>query len=503
MLRKTDYLFKTEPFEHQREGFFFTRVQECFGFFWEQGTGKSKVIIDTAAYLYQQGKISALIVIAPNGVHRNWILNEVPAHMPDIEYQTAWWASNPRKVERERMEELLKPSPHLKIFTINFEGCSAKGTRNTTKAKSLKYIYQLLCQNETLLVIDESSKIKNPKALRTKAILNMRKYAKYRRILTGTPISQGPLDAYTQMAFLDPEILGFGSWYAFRNHFAILETEYNWKTAKEYTKVVEYKNLEELSRLLKPYTSRKLKIDCLDLPPKVYERRYVTMSPEQRKIYKEVRDATLDELLDLEYEIEDKVIRINAPIVLTKIMRLQQILGGFFPPDEENPKPTPLPGTNTRLNTLLEVLEETQGKALIWSRFVPEIRLIAKTIRSVYGNESTVLYYGEVSNDERDEAIRSFQDRNSSVRFFVGQITTGGYGLTLTRGATAVYYSNVWSLEVRLQSEGRIDRIGQENPMTYIDLETEDTVDKMIIDALREKRKLSDVILKDPSLSWL
>jgi SNF2 family DNA or RNA helicase len=257
-----------------------------------------------------------------------------------------------------------------------------------------------------------------------------------------------------------------------------------------------YQNLDELKAKIAPHSYRITKAECLDLPPKVYERRYVELNAEQRVLYNKLKK---------EFVAEFGGGKINAAMAMTRMMRLQQITGGFAPVLNdvgETIATHPVGKTNPKINALLELLEETDGKVIIWARFRKELELIAVALREEYGTKSAVEYHGGVSDKDRQSAVFTFQ-REHDPRFFVGQPHSGGIGLTLTAASTVVYFSNDFSLETRLQSEDRAHRIGQQKSVTYIDIEAVDTLDKKVIDALRSKKDMADVITGDNPSQWI
>lgn len=474
--------FKTVPFKHQKEVWDISKDAEAFALFMEQGTGKTKVILDTAVHLYNKGEIDLLLVIAPNGVHRNWIINEVPIHlaMEDHLYRSSWWALTMKGRDKKRYNKVVETNfIGLRIIAVNIEALSQKRGAEFVKNTAILY--------KTLIVIDESSKIKTPKAKRTKSLIQIGKQCEYKRILTGTPVTQGPLDLYTQFRFLGEPICGVTSFIAYKHTFGDWVKKMNYKTHRQYEELVEYKNLDLLKKEIQPISFRVTKAECLDLPAKIYERRYIALSNDQLQAYKSLS-------LSLKAEISEH--EITTALVLTKILRLQQILGGFIGTDEG--ETIQIPGSNPRLEVLEEVIEETQGKIIIWSRFVKEIESIIELLPK----EQTVAFYGGVNNNDRDVAISRFQN-DPTCRYFIGQQHSAGYGLTLTAASTVIYYSNDFSLEARLQSEDRAHRIGQKNNVTYIDFEAIGTIDEQIITALRNKKSIANEITGDEIHSWL
>lgn len=495
-------MFKTKPYAHQLKALELSKDAGYFALTMEQGTGKSKVIIDTAAHLYGTGKINCLVVIAPNGVHRNWVVNELPAHMPDyIECNQAVWVASPKKKEQLALEDLFKVDGKLKVMVMNIEALATERGRG--------YLERILRSMQVLLVIDESSRIKTPSAVRTKALLKLGKLAAFRRICTGTPVTQSPFDVFAQYSFLHKDILQTESYCVFRASYAEMLPADNGlmrhitkRTGGKFTPQVvatdklgrpQYKNLERLSRLVAPYTFRVLKKDCLDLPDKVYQRRYFDITPEQRRVYNDVKENLRIELAD------DNVMTMSK---LTAVLRLQQITSGIIPTFEGDSDFFDNPLDNPRIQSFLEALEEVDGKVIVWCRFIREIQGVAAVISEKWGSYSVVTYFGETTQENRVAAVKRFQE-DSTCRFFVGQPHTAGVGLTLTAATTVVYYSNDFSLETRLQSEDRAHRIGQKTNVTYIDLEATDTVDRRIVTALREKKDVAVAITRDPKEEWL
>ena len=460
-----DFKFKTKPFDHQRKAFYMSRDKKAFALLMEQGTGKTKVIIDNAAYLYSKGEINSLVVIAPNGVHRNWV-KEVSTHIPDwCPHKTFYYSSGMNKKRIEEFNEVHSSTLDLKIFTFNVEAFVSQ--------KAIYYMQKILVSGNVMLVADESSRIKRPGAKRTKIITKFGKQAKYKRIMTGTPVTKGAEDVYSQFKFLDPQILGYDSFYSFKARYCIMG-------GFENREVVSYQNIEELTRNIEGHSFRVLKKDCLDLPDKIYQRHYVEMTPKQKKIYQNMKKSFVAEL-------EGQTI--EAPEAITRLLRLQQILCGWFPTEEGISK---IDEKNPRIEALKEILSDIDSKVIIWARFKADLRAIERAL-----GDLAVSYHGDVTSDARELAVSRFQD-DPKIKYFIGNPQSGGIGLTLTAADYAIYYSNSFDLEQRMQSEDRCHRIGTKNNITYIDIEARKTVDSKIIKALREKKNIADVITKDP-----
>tara|TARA_R110002020_G_scaffold176179_2_gene368274 strand:+ start:1164 stop:2606 length:1443 start_codon:yes stop_codon:yes gene_type:complete len=470
------YKFKTKPYGHQLDALKRSWNKREYAHFMEMGTGKSKVLIDNIAMLYDKGGINAAVIVAPKGVYRNWSEKEIPIHMPDhVLKHMAVWNPSPTKKQKNDLVKLFEVFDDLKMLIINVEAFSTK--------KGVTFVEKFILAHNVLMVIDESTTIKNPKAKRTKNLLRLAINCKYRRILTGFPVTRSPLDLYSQCAFLSRDLLGYSSYYSFQNRYAkLINRNLGHRTFRQ---VVGYQNLEELTHHLKEFSYRVLKKDCLDLPDKVYQRREVELTPEQRKVYKELKDYAIAELESHEL--------VSVTSILTQILRLHQVVCGFV----KNDKGEEVEIKNNRLDELVNILQEVQGKTIIWANYQYDIRRILKTLHNITGTESVATYYGETPDEERQEVITRFQDPDSSLQYLISNVQTGGYGITLSAASNVIYYSNNYDLEKRLQSEDRAHRIGQVNKVTYIDLIAKGTVDEKIVKALRNKLDLAQEVLGD------
>ena len=474
------YKFKTKPYAHQMTALEKSWNKETYAYFMEMGTGKTKVLIDNAAMLYDKGKIDGVLIVAPKGVIRTWYEQEIPAHLPShIENVTILWQSNITKKQKEKLDSLFEPEELLHILIMNVEAFST--------TKGVEFASKFLSCHNTLMAIDESTTIKTPKAKRTKSIINLSESAKYRRIMTGSPVTKNPLDLYSQCGFLSPWLLDFTSYYAFRNRYAEMKTIN--VNGRQIQIVGGFKNLGELSDQLKGFSYRVLKEDCLDLPDKIYMKRNIKLSHDQLKLYEQMKKEALAVLNG------KQTTTVNA---LTQLMRLQQITCGHFTADDGSTQPI----KNNRVDELMDVLEEVEGKAIIWAHYQYDIITIIKEIVKVHGPGSVVDYYGLTPQDERQGNIKKFQD-DPRCRFLVGTPSTGGYGITLTAANTVIYYSNGYDLEKRLQSEDRAHRIGQHKPVTYIDILAEETVDEKIVKALRKKINIAHEVMGEELKAWI
>ena len=469
------YQYKTKPYQHQRDALNRGGLLKNYAYFMEMGTGKTKVIIDNATYLYQQKEIKEVIVIAPNSVYRNWV-QEISDHSPITPYIWCW------KVNKEKELDRASRNNDLIYILMNVEALSHKSGQ--------RWLHQRLNLNGkvSMMVIDESTTIKSPTALRTKAICKLSTMVKYRRILTGSPVTKSPLDLYTQCAFLSKELLGFDSYYTFRARYAVMQQiELG---GRQILMPKYYTNLDELEMKLKTFSFRVTKDQCLDLPPKVYMYRDVHLNLEQKNIYETLRKKARAVIADDTVSFANK---------LVEILRLHQICNGFLKTDKGQ---LHIFKNNPKLKELLRILEEVDGKCIIWATYVYNIESIKQTLGDLYGKDSVVSIYGKDSVENRKLAVEDFQ-HNDRCRFLVGNPSTGGYGLTLTAARNVIYFSNSYNLEVRKQSEDRAHRIGQKNKVNYIDLIVPNSIEMMIISALKRKVKLSAQTLGEEVKKWL
>lgn len=571
-----DYCYKTKPYPHQEEDFLKDREKDFYAYFWDMGLGKSKVIIDTAAWLYGQGKIQSLVITAPNGVHRNWIDEQVPTHAPDHTfYKAAFWEPTQTKKKEKELADLLAHNRGLRIYSASIDSVNTE--------RGYEMLKRFLVNTRALWCIDESTVIKNMiSAKRTNHVLDLSVHAPYRRICDGTPANNSPVDLYSQFLFLKDDFWPQANVYAFRQRYLVIEMQgklrwkiiemmdsiilangtYRWgepilsdnngiieagmaptdagvpfeftmkpigknvflmkwrmgqrEGAKKlllqpgdlYPVVKGAQRLDELHDFIAPYSSRRTKDECLDLPPKIYTKRYVPLSTAQEKIYKDMRK-------NLVAQFGGKVM--SAKIALTKMLRLQQVVGGFFVEDDtfdvDNPENAgrslqsrshQIDKVCPRVEALLDCLTKFDGKVIIWALFRNEVDAIVKSlIGAGYSESSIVQYHGGVNDDQRTVSRKRFQDEPaSSCRFFVASYAAAK-GLNLVQAKYTIYYSRSYSLDMRLQSEDRNYRIGQDEQVTYIDLCTPDTVDDRILAALRSKKDVAAQILGDELKNWI
>lgn len=489
---------KTKGMPHQLEYLRRAEGREYFAIFAEQGTGKTWALLADAERLFSAGKIDALFVLAPNGVHTNWVDREIPQHM-DIACIARSWRSGASARYARHMEQLFRPRAPgepvpLRVLAMNID---AVGTAN-----GFKFAVRFLNCTRAMIVVDESTRIKSPNALRSERARQLRALAEVARIASGRPNPQSPLDFFGQMEFLRSGLLGTSSYRAFVSEFAHLQSmdspEMKRMTAKNpraaFAQIVAkdpvtgapmFRNLDKLQEMVGAHSYRVLKRDCLELPPKVYQQTFFTLAPAQRRAYKlmeEERRVVID-------GTATPVQRLGA---LTK---LQQITSGFIMLDGEVLRPPQLTD-NPRLAALIELVEDDDAPVIIWARFREELKVISAALRAA--GRRVVEYHGGTSREDREQAVDSFQRGEADA--FVGQPQAGGIGLTLTRAEWTVYYSNDFNLETRLQSEDRNHRIGTTKSVRYVDIVAKNTIDEAITRSLQRKERLGATLLGDKKL---
>jgi hypothetical protein len=472
------YKYKRLPMKHQRKAFALSRDKVAFGFFMEQGTGKTKVTLDTACWLWQKKRIDALIVVAwPNGVHRNWVEYEIPLDV-SAPYVAEYWSSNHKTKHRQEAYKkfLATPAGRLKIFCFNVEAFVSPAARS--------FILQMLQQWRCLLVIDQSASIKNPRAKRTKFLIKTAVAAPYRRILDGAPVAEEAAELYSQFKFLDPWIIGHDTWTSFKAEFCKIGY---------FNEIVGYRNMDKLRSLIDGYSFRVRAEECLDLPPRVYKPWAFDLASNEKRIFDEFKKHDLAFFSEGSVEEADTLEEHNA---LIKNMRLQQISSGWWPKDgttKQIEKELP-----SRAQALLDLLKAIgKDKALIFARFRADLALLQQLL-----GKTAVSYHGGIKDDAREQAKRMFM-RNPSTLYFLGQPRSAGFGHTLTAAKHVIFYSNDHSLRLREECEKRAHRQGLKHELIIWDLIASKTQDQKIIRTFRAKKELANQILKDPDNFFL
>lgn len=486
---------RTRAMQHQLVGCKRMEGRRVFALLCEQGTGKTRMLLADAERLYAKGAIDALFVVAPNGVHTNWVTREIPTHM-DGHIVARAWRSGAGVRHRKALDDLLKPRDPgevvpLRVLTMNLEALLS--------APAFDFAMSFVRSTKCLIVLDESHRIKNPKSAVTQALMRLRPHCSGARISTGTPITQSPADVFAQFEFLESGLLGTTSYRAFVAEYAdvlppthpLVQNLVRNNPRAAYAQIVaknpdgspRWRNLDKLQALIAPHSYRVLKAECLDLPEKIYKTVTFALDAPQRRAYDKMQSEcriTIDDNTEL------------AVSELSALMKLQQITSGYVN----------LPGKaglvyvtegNPRLRALLNLVEDLNGKFIVWARFKEELRAIAAALTAA-GIEC-VAYDGDVSAADREAAIDALQV--GTARAFVAQGQAGGTGLTLTAAETSIYFSQDFNRGTRAQSEDRNHRIGTKSSVVYIDLVAEDTLDEQIAAVLQRKKSVAALVLGD------
>jgi len=477
----TELKLKTTPMEHQQWSYDHFKGKKYFGLFWDQGTGKTKALLDHASYAYHKGAIDCLIVIAPNGVHANWVIEEIPKHASVNHIAITYYNGKGKKWVRE-FEEIADKDNHrdkLKIICFPTEGFSRA-------VKQIAYLDYLLKTHQCMGVIDEADDFSNPTAKRTKYMLKKASEFVVRRIATGTPIDSKPLAAWSQLQFLSPSILK-QDYYSFRARYSIMKDKVVKVGAKEVVQKfpVGHRNLDKLGEIIKQHTDRVLKEDCIDLPDKVYQTVPLEMGRDQTRYYNDMLDRAF-------YVLEDSDDLVYAKNALDMMGKLARITGGFSEqgvPTKENPK---LKWLETNIDKYTATTD-----VIIWCRYRDEIDAVVKAI----GEERCAVIHGGVVGEDREKEIFRFKEDENCNVLVTNKCMSRGH--TLVNATYNIYYSNSYSLRDRRQSEDRTHRKGQEATCFYLDLVCIDTIDEAVLQALKEKKDVSDLVLGDPKKAWV
>jgi hypothetical protein len=480
------------PWEHQQKALLLGRDMPYFAYIMDQGTGKTRTILDDAAHNYRMGKIDALIIINKNSVKTNWVTvddapdekDAVDTWLPDdVPRIKGLWMSNANKAEQKQWSDFMGQAVlkrgGMAIISVNYD------------ALLMERLYVQLehfCKvRKVMIVCDESTMIGKPGSDRTKQATKLRQSCKIARICTGTPIIKSPLKAYSQFAFLNEDILGFGSFYAFKARYCIMG-------GFEGRQVLRYVNLDELSEKIASCSFRVTKDECMDLPPKVYQKRRIYMSAKQEKAYGDMKRTMLAEIKGKE---------VSAEIQLTQVMKLQQITGGYVKMDDGSVVEIVKPEHNPLIQETLGLIEEAgDQKVIVWAHFHEEIDALAAVISKA--GYRVAKFDGRVSERERLQIRRDF--KNGKYDVLVGNQGAGGMGIDEFKIASVViYYSNSYDTEARIQSEDRTHRGGSEmhECITYYDLVVPNTVRVKIIATLRNNKSVSDEVMRDGLREWI
>ena len=459
---KPELKYTTEPYQHQKEALETAWEMPGFAYFLEQGTGKSKIVVDETVNLIEREMINCVVVLAPNLVHANW-KEQFEIHGPPnwnrwaIQVYKAQSGDVAKQRQEQHTRDILQ-SGRVLVFLMNIESLSHEYATD--------YLLRILrmCRR-TYMCIDELHKIKTPGAKRTKAAIKLGEYCKYRRITTGTEAEEGIQNLYSQMKFLDWRIIGFRFFTPFRNTFCVMG-------GFEMRQIIRYQNQDLLAHKIAPYVYQKRKKDCLDLPEKLYINHRIEMTPEQSKLY----DSLEEELLT---EVEEGVV-IDTTQVLARMMKLQEVLCGHI---HYEGKVKHIP--SNRAHYVSELVQEAD-KTVVFCRFVMDVELVVAQLKA--DGIEFIAITGE-TNDRLDK-INSWRG-SPNLRALVMTTATGGTGLTLNEAHNTIFYSNSFNSTDRLQAEDRNHRIGQSEKVTYHDLTVKGKIDSIILKALRTKVNLA------------
>lgn len=463
------YKFKTTPRPYQRKALDFLWSRPLGGLFMDMGTGKTKVYIDYICAMRMANNLQAATVLCPVSIRDQWV-EEIGIHAPIPINSHVFLDGN-------SYERWIAEDHEFPVLIAGIESMS--------QGRAHEYVDRFLGSFTKMGInIDEASKIKNHDAIRSKKIVSLGKQAITRHISTGTPISHGPMDLFMEFEFIDPNIIGIGDFYSFRNTYAIMG-------GFEDKQVVGYKNLDELTEIVSPFVFQVKKSEVmLDLPPKSYQTRTVKMSAEQEDLYKKVKR---------EVEIELDGGTITTDNALTKLLRLSEITSGFYTTDY--PDATAKGGirrvktpfkTDPKIEELLDIIRETDQSTIIWCAFRLQLERVVVALRKEYGHSSVVEFHGGVAKEDREAAKQLFQTR--AARFFCGNAATGGLGLNLQTGTLMCYMSNTFNSIDREQSEDRFYREGQKKPTTVIDILAEKSWDYKCVDNLKMKKDIAQYV---------
>lgn len=441
--------------------------------FAKMGTGKTFAAVHLACARFAAGLIDSVVIICPSTLRSTWRKElakyaTVPYDFRVHDTKAKWYG--------EFCDLDRRVPGTLQILAVSVEGLGVSPA-----------LFDSVCgflRGRNIMVInDESSRIKNPQALRTKRCIEFRDHTKYRIILNGTPIAIGIEDLWSQYEFLDPNIIGSGDYWSFK-------TRYVQMGGYEQKQVVGYQNVEELMKLIEPYTVEVGK-DVLNLPPKVMKVRYVTASAEQKTLLKLIKKG---------YNEDPNAPLIKVDNTLERVLRWRQVVGGWLPiqdPITEQVTLVPLK-SNPKMDSFLELIADNfhGSKFIIWSNFIHEIEYIADRLADLYGPDSVRKYYGATDKAERS-AIEDAYCNDPKMRFFVGNPATAGLGLTLISGMDdyMVYYSGSNAYIDRAQSEDRSHRIGQSRSVVVVDMVMERTIDEQIIASMEAKMNVEEYIM--------
>lgn len=487
------YAYKTAPLEHQREGLRRGATLPGFAWFYDPGLGKTKIAIDNFCWALQAKHVDALLVVAPNSVQRQWAEDEIPKHSPE-NIRSFVWDSGKAGTQRAKKtrEELLKHHGPI-CLCISYEASITKAART--------YLERFMKHRKVFLVLDESHRIKGMKSLTKMWLTALGRRSVYRRAMTGTPLEK-PEDIYTQIRFLDNDFWashGMKTSTEYRNRYCMFkgrDVPDRRPGARPGNRmiiqqVVDSKNLDELAKYVGEVSHRlTLETAGVVLPPQCYQKYYCELTPEQHRVYRELKSSSRTLLCSGD--------ELKAESVMVRMLRLQQIICGYVACEAEQPvQRINSDGKNPRLDLCVdEILAGLTHQAIVWSRFREDVTQLCGALGS-----RAVRFDGTLSDDEKSANKKRFLA--GDAQFLVGNQDSGGTGLNLLCAKTMVFYSNNFKLITRLQAERRNYRIGQDDTVRVVDIVAANTIDEDIVRSLQKKLDIATTVLQDNPSNWL
>jgi SNF2 family DNA or RNA helicase len=493
----TTYAPRSTPLAHQYEALSYGWRRDFFAYFLEMGLGKTRIALDDFLLNYEDDRVDGLLVVAPKGVYGNWARED---DGNPGELQRWMWAKyqdtarvymyragrkTPDAAARRWLLDNQQPSP--RILLVNVEALA-------TTVDAAELVMEFCKVYRTMIVVDESTIMKNPKAQRTKLLHKLSLRAAMRRIMTGSPSTGSQSDLWGQFEFLRPNNnpLGFRKFILFQAHFnKMIQIQAGGHTVR---KEAGPANTEELQRLVAMYSFRRRKVDCLDLPPKQYQYWEVELTAEQKTVYRELREFALAKVSIKHLTTYAEV---STELVVTQLMRMHCVICGHVKTDDGVLRRL----DSNRMAAVADIVGATEEQVVIWCHWRPDALLVAGELRKLYGDDSVAEWHGEIGMAQREAGEADFQAGRR--RFMVATDQAGARGRTWTAATLVIYYSNGYDWEIREQSEDRTHRIGTKGTVTYVDLVTPDSVDEKIIRALRAKRSVARAVVQDGLEAWI
>lgn len=466
------YKPKVKLLKHMEQALALSHGREAYAYLLEMGLCKTAITLHDIGMLFLERKLTGALILAPKGVHRQWLQEAVPEQLdPQIETNLLLWRGSGAKLDWHRMNMKGK----LSLFAMNIDA------PRTTIGLDAARMFLNCHKGKNMIVLDESHYIKNPTADRTKAAIEISKGAVYKRILTGTPISKNIMDAWSQFKFLDERILGHKYAVSFRSRYCVMG-------GYEGREIVGQKNTEEFYRLIAPHSFRLTKREALGLPEKRYTVHEYEMGDETRAHYNSLRSTFMTALSDGTI--------VDVPNAAVALLRLQQIVLGYLPFKEE------LDGKTTnkieiisheRIKVLINMCNQINGPTIIWSRFHEDVRRIHAALEKEFGKGCVVNYTGLEKDKEKDANKKKFME--GKAQFFNATAAAGGTGTDGLQKIceNMIYYSNSFNALHRWQSEDRLHRAGMKGGFMAWDIRAARSVDGTIITNVKNKKSISDL----------